>query len=926
MESRFAAHRHTALLGRAKECAALDRLVADVRRGEGRSLVLRGEAGIGKTALLEYLLGRASNCTIAQAVAVESEMELPFASLHQLVAPFLSRLERLPPPQRQALEVVFGLTAGASPDRLLIGLGVLSLLSEASEDRPLLCVIDDAQWLDEASAWTLAFVARRLLAEPVGLVLAARSAERDLRHISKLEIAGLKDADARALLDSAVRVVLDEQVRDRIVVETRGNPLALLELPRGLTVTELAGGFGSAAGRDLSGRISDSFLGRLDALSDEAHQLVLLAAAEPTGDPLLLWRAAARLGIPRAAADDAEAQGLIAIADRVAFRHPLVRSATYRSAAVEDRRAVHFALAEATDKDADPDRRAWHLAASTAGPDEQIALELERSAARAQARGGLAAAASFLERAVVLTAAPAQRADRALAAAEASMRAGALDAAGRLLGNAEIGPLQELGRARVNLLRGKIALLSTWGSRATPLLLKAAEQLERIDPNLAREAYLDAWGAALFAGRFNTGEGLLEVSLAARSAPPPDGAPAASDLLLDGLAILVTEGYSAAAAPLKRASRMITEQPLSLEACLRWGWLTTLPTYTLWDEERQHTDGTMQLETLRSAGALGPLIYALTTLDLLAVRCGDFVSAEESIAEIATLSEATGTVGPPQSAMRLAAFRGREPQARALIDSVREEALAMGQDVMVELTDWSLAVLFNGLGRYADVVAAARGAVEEDSRNPFISTWTAIEVLEAAARNGDPLLARAALERVAAETECAGSESALGILARSRALLSDGETADRLYQEATERLGRSRLRPDLARAHLLYGEWLRRGSRRVDARAQLRLAHEHFTAIGMEAFAERARIELLATGERVRKRTPETRDELTPQERQIATLARDGLSNPEIGGRMFLSTRTVEWHLRKVFAKLGIRGRGELAKALPSSDAELARA
>ena len=440
----------TGLRGRASECALLDDLVSAIRRGESRSLVLRGEAGIGKTALLEYLIASASDLTVVRAVGVQSDMELAFASLHQLCGPLLDRLERLPAPQRQAMEIVFGLSAGGAPDRFLVGLAVLSLFSEVAEQRPLLCVVDDAQWLDQASALTLAFVARRLLAEPVGLVFAAREPGEELRHVPELEVHGVRNGDARALLSSAVRFKLDERVRDRIIAETRGNPLALLELPRGLTATQLAGGFGLLGAQALTGRIEESFVRRLEALSDDARRLLLVAAAEPVGDPLLLWRAAERLGIRPAAAEAAEADGLLAIGERVTFRHPLVRSAVYRSAAVEDRRAVHLALAEATDREADPDRRAWHLAAAAAGPDEQVALELERSAGRAQARGGLAAAAAFLQRAVALTQDPAKRADRALAAAQASLQAGAFDAALGLVATAEAGPLDEFQRARVD--------------------------------------------------------------------------------------------------------------------------------------------------------------------------------------------------------------------------------------------------------------------------------------------------------------------------------------------------------------------------------------------------------------------------------------------------------------------------------------------
>jgi DNA-binding CsgD family transcriptional regulator len=914
--------RQLALLGRAGECAALDDLVSAIRGGESRALVMTGEAGIGKTALLQHLLDSAADVTVIRAVGIESEMELAYASLHQVCAPLLDHLRRLPAPQREALEIVFGLSPGAPPDRFLVGLGVLSLLSDAAEARPLVCVVDDAQWLDHVSALTLAFAARRLLADRVGFVFAAREPGEELKHLRRFEVRGLRNGDARALLSSVVRFKLDEQVRDRIIAETRGNPLALLELPRGLTATQLAGGFAIPETETLSGRIEANFGRRFEALAGETRRLLMLAAAEPVGDPLLLWRAAAQLGIDRAVARRADSDELLEVRDRVIFRHPLVRSAVYKSAPVDERRAIHLALAEATDREADPDRRAWHLAAAAAGPDETVARELEHSAGRAQARGGMAATAAFLERAAGLSGDPTRRAQRALAAADASLQAGAFNPALELLATAESGPLDELQLARVELLRGEIALFSTQLSNAPPLLLQAAQPLERLDVKLARDTYLDAWGAALLAGRLTTGVGLLEVSLAARSAPRPDGPPRPSDLLLDSLATLIIDGREAAKPLLQKATRTFAKDPSTTEASLRWGWLTVVPTYALWDEDSTYALCARQLDTIRRAGALALLQLELATFDLLAVRCGDFASAEGAITEADALSKATGAGLASASAMRLAAFRGRE-EARTLITAARHEASAAGQGVVVEQTEWLLALLCNGLGRYPEAVAAATGTREDRPEELFVSTWTAIELVEAAARSDRPLVAQAALERVNAATSFAGTDSALGILARCRALLSGGEAADELYRESIERLGRSRLRPELARAHLLYGEWLRCERHRVDARDQLRAAYDQFTSIGMEGFAERARAELIAAGEKVREQPFKSSDELTPQERQIAQLARDGLSNPEIGARLFLSPRTVEWHLRKVFTKLGIRSRRELANALASSASQL---
>jgi DNA-binding CsgD family transcriptional regulator len=898
------------LRGRARERAALDKLIEDVRGGESRSLVVRGDAGIGKTALLEYLIGSASDFTVIRAMGVESDMELAYASLHQLCGPVLSRLERLPAPQREALERVFGLAAGAPPDRFLVGLAVLSLLSDAAEARPLLCVVDDAQWLDQASALTLAFVARRLLAEPVGLVFAAREPGPELQHVAALEVPGLRNGDARALLRSAVRFKLDEGVRDRIIAEMRGNPLALLELPRGLTMTQLAGGFGLPATQALTGRIQESFVRRVSAVSDDARRLLLLAAAEPVGDPLLLLRASEQLGI-MVSAVDAETDGLLTLSQRVTFRHPLVRSAVYGTAPVQERRAVHLALAAATDPEFDPDRRAWHLAKAAAGPDEQVAVELERSAGRAQTRGGAAAAAAFLQRAVALTADPARRADRALGAAQASLQAGAFDAALAFLATAESGPLDEVQRARVDLLRGNVAFASGAAADAPPLLLKAARELEQLDLRLARETYLTAWGAASMAGQGNV---ILEIWRAVQALAPPLGTPGPLELLLDGMAELTTEGHAAATPTLQRAAEALAEIPA--EDALRWGWAAIAPSTTLWDDEGMRAISTRQVKIVRDAGVLAQLPLHLASLAMSTSWTGDLAGVVSLIAEADSVAVATGTPFPPFTSMRLLALQGREADTSALTSAVL--ASVGGQGIAAANAHWAAAVLYNGLARYEEAASAARQA-SLNTFEPWVSTFALPELVEAAARGGDAELAREALERLAVSTQHCGTDFGLGVEARSRALLNDGPAADDLYRKAIERLSRTRLRPELARAHLVYGEWLRRENRRVDARQQLRAAHEMFAAIGMEAFAERARNELQASGENVRKRTVETRDDLTAQERQIARLARDGLSNPEIGARLFLSPRTVEWHLRNVFNKLGIRSRRELAGALPSS-------
>jgi DNA-binding CsgD family transcriptional regulator len=907
------------LLGRRNECEALERLLAEARAGRSSVLVLCGESGAGKTVLLEYVRERASGFRIAQAGGVESEMELPFAGLQQVCAPLLDRLEHLPGPQRDALRLAFGLSEGAAPDRFLVSLAVLSLLSDVAEERPLVCLVDDAQWLDQASVQSLAFVARRLMAEPVALVFSVRESgdERALVGLPQLAVEGIGDRDARRLLASAVHGRLDEQVRDRIVAETRGNPLALLELPRGLTPAELAGGFGLPYARPLASRIEQSFLRRLRSLPDETQQLLLAAAAEPVGDPVLLWRAAGLLGIPASAAAPAETAGLLRIGVRAAFRHPLVRSATYRLADLDERRRVHRALADATDPEVDPDRRAWHRAQAASGPDEAVAGELERSADRAQRRGGLAAAAAFLERAVALTPHLARRGQRAVAAGQAKMASGAPDEALELLSIAERSPLDELHRARVDLVRAQIAFAVNRGSDAPPLLLNAAKRLEPLDVNVARDTYLEAIFAALFAGRLGKAGGLLEAAEAARSAPPATQPPRAADLLLDGYALTITDGYAVGAPILQRAVRAFGSEDTATDEVLRYAFLASYAAQATWDEEGYRALPTRQIQLARDAGALSVLPLTLTMRIGAHLHAGELATAASLVEELNEVAEATGAEIPPYAALALAAWHGREAEASALMQASMTAVVARGEGIGVTFIEWLTAVLYNGLGRHPDALAAAGPASEhpEELQSPL---WLQ-ELVEAAVRSGKPEQAAAALEELSQMTAIIGTDWAFGIEARSRALLSDGDAAERLYCKAIEHLARTEARVELARAHLLYGEWLRHEGRRVDARDQLRTSHDMLGSIGAEAFAARAARELAATGVTVRKRTVETRDELTPQEAQIAGLARDGYTSPEIGAQLFISPRTVEWHLRKVFAKLDIRSRKQLQTALPDT-------
>jgi DNA-binding CsgD family transcriptional regulator len=905
------------LLGRRDECAVLDRLLEDARAGRSGVLVVRGEAGIGKTALLEYAVDAASDLRVLRAAGVESERELAFAALDQLCAPLLDQLDRLPGPQREALQITFGLAVGAVPDRLYVGLSALSLFSEAAHKRPLLCLIDDAQWLDRASAQALAFVARRLLAESVLIVFAAREPGDLLTGLPELVVDRLRDDDARKLLASVIPGRLDKRVADQLLAETRGNPLALLELTRGLSSAQLAGGFGLPSAVLVPSRIEERFIQRLEVLPEDTRRLLLVAAADPAGDRALLWRVAEGLGITDPVLEPAESAGLLQIGGGVRFRHPLVRSAVYRAATPPERRRVHRALAKGTDTRADPDRRAWHLAAATTGLDEDVAAELERAAGRAQARGGLAAAAAFLARAATLTPDPATRAGRALAAAETSLAAGSLDDALHMLAVADEGPLSDLERGQADLLRARIAFASSRSSDAPPLLLDAARRLDGIDIALARDTYLEALAAAMFAGRFGLpGSGVIDVASAAQAAPRPVGPPRPADVLLDGLAALFTEEFAQAVPILRRAHRAFDADRRSPPEQLRWLWLASASAQHIWDDQYALALADRHVRLTREADALGELPLALTQRVFVHVFAGELGAAEALVGESHAAMESIGGALVPYAAVALAALRGRESEAASLIERGRSDGFQRGEGVGLTVLDWAEAVLDNGLGRHAQARAVALRVVNHP-QDISSSNWGMVELIEAAARSGSPEVALAAQRRLVDTTEICGTDWALGIKARSSALLADNASAEELHVEAIERLQRSSVRIELARAHLLYGEWLRRERRRVDARERLRTAHEMFTDMGVEAFAGRARRELLATGERVRMRTVETREELSSQEAHIARLARDGLPNAEIGERLFISQHTVAYHLRKAFRKLGITSRNELSHALP---------
>lgn len=911
------------LHGRGAECAALTDLIAQVRSGTGRTLVLRGEAGVGKTALLDHTSTAATDFLIVAIAGVQSDMELAFAGLQQMCAPLMSHLDKLAAPQREALSVAFGYGTGPTPDRFLVGLAVLSLLAAAADERPLLCLIDDAQWLDQVSVQTLAFVARRLLAERVAMVFAIRDGYAELLPgLAELVVTGLSDADARELLESVMIGGIDPRVRDRIVAETRGLPLALVDVPRTATATELAGGFWIAGKRSSTAAIEAGFIQRITALPSDTQRLLLVAAAEPVGDAALFLRAAARLDIPVDALAPAEAAGIIEFGHRMRFHHPLMRSAAYRAAELGDRRTAHRALAEATDPQADPDRRAWHAASATSGPDDVVAAELEASAGRAQCRGGIAAAAAFLERAAVLTLDPELRAARAIAAAQSKRDAAAPEAAYELLSLAEAGPLSALQRAQVVRMRAQMDFVrSRAPSTGAPLVGAAAEQLLQaargladLDDELARETYLESLTAAMYAGRLGDQALLSRVAaagLAAVSGLTELQRPV--DHLLRGVATRIVDGPGTGSDDLRAALELWNEHAQRHPGqWLYWPFPIAQESaaHELWDDEMLERIATDTVRRARDAGALAALPPALGYRAGVHFYRGEFDSATRLIEESKTITASMGYAPVRYHTLMLAAWRGTLGEAEDIIEAAAGDGAARGEGRLLGLSDFSTAVLYNGLGRYEEALAAARRCCEYEDLGFY--GWCLYELIEAAVHAGDREAAAAALPEFEERAGSSGTDWGLGAVAAAQALLADNDDAEQAFVEAIERLERADIALHLSRARLSYGEWLRRANRRADARKQLSAAYELFSEMGAHGFAERARRELNVSGEKVRKQPVGSGDALTAQEEQIARLARDGLTNQEIGAQLFISTHTVEWHLRKVFVKLGITSRKKL--------------
>ena len=919
------------LLGRTRELETLDRLVRDVRDGQSRVLVLRGEAGIGKSALLDRVAAQAaqdSRLQVARAAGVEAESDFAYSALQQLCAPLLSHLDRLPQVQQDALRVAFGLSSGQAPELMLVGMAVLGLLAEAAAGSPLVCLVDDAQWLDLMSRLILAFVGRRLDAEAVALIFAERVADgrsepsSGMSGLPELAVTGLTDADARALLTEALPGPVDDRVRDRIVAETGGNPLALLELPRSRSSAELAFGFGGFGGfggfssqgghgshgshgtAGLATRVEDGFRRRVDALPPDTRTLLLVAAVEPVGDAPLLWRALRLLDVGPEAAAPAEAADLITMGAPVRFRHPLVRSAVWRGADAAALRAAHRALAEATDAERDPDRRAWHGAHAAVEPDEDVAAALERSADRALARGGRAAAGTFLERAAALTPEAQGRGRRALAAAQAYLDAGLPARVPDLLAAAELGRLNPLRRATAARLRAMATHVVNPGLGAIEPLLAAASELRDLDPAAARRTSLAALGSALSTGR-NDADGLRRAAeVVSGNLPPGDDA---TGKILRGLSTWATQGPVAAFAPLQKALASFTE-----DEDLPWLWFAADVAVELGDLQALLEITDRAVRFARTTGTLSILPSALTYRAAAVGYAGSFSQAEDLLAEAAAAEQAMGPATYRAGEAMVAAHRGSKQSALELAESMERDGEQRGLGRLIGLAAYARAVLHNGSGDYpAAMRAANRGLEYQDFAMHYCTLG---ELVEAATRAGEPTVAAQACEKLSDWAE-AGTPWALGAYAVADALTGAPKMTEDRYREAVEHFTHGGLESFAARTRLLFGEWLRRQNRRTQARDELRAAHTAAVEIGMEAFAERARRELLATGETVRKRTAGA-PVLTPQEAQIARLAAAGHSNAEIGAELFLSPRTVEWHLRNVFAKEGISSRRELGGAL----------
>jgi DNA-binding CsgD family transcriptional regulator len=911
------------LVGRTKEVGALEDVLAAVRDGLSRVLMLRGEAGIGKTALLDWAAGMAGDMRVARVAGVESEMDHGFAGLHQLLVPLLDGLDRLPVPQRAALRSAFGLAAGPPPDQFLVGLATLALITDAAASRPVLCVVDDAQWLDQASAEVLGFAVRRLLADRVGMLFAVQGREERaavFNGLPELPVGGLAERAAHELLAAAAGGPVDSRVSERIVAETAGNPLGLVEFGGELTAEERSGAVPLTGALRFGGRLEKLYLSQVRALPADAQTLLLVLAADQLGDPAKVWRAAGRLGIGPEVVELPAVERLVTGVPSLQFRHPLMRSIVYHGAPSMARLRVHQALAAVSDPVRDPDRRAWHLAQAMSGPHEEVAGELERSASRARSRGGWTSSAAFLERSAELTQDAARRARRLVAAADARLMAGETAAARALLDRAAPDVLDPVVSAQARRLEGNILFTAGESAAATSVLLEAARMVAPYDARLARDTLLDAFAAQLSSRR---AAGTAEVLQALQAVPRVTESQASTgDLLLDGFAAVAERRFAAGAGLLRQAvAAVMGGEPMPDDAPQRF-LAFRLAATELYDDAAWRELAGQWVARAHDRGAVAAMVIGLGFQSLSQLAEGHFAAAEATIAEARNAAEAMGNPtylsGMATMELEVLAWRGDQATARPLGARLLRTATDQGHGHRMQRMHRALAVLELGLGNFQEVLQHALAAAAGE---PVLSYRSSPDVLiEGTIRCGDRTAAAAALEAVAPWWQACDTPWSLGLLARCQALLADDGHAEDGYRLSIEHLRQCQVTPELARSHLLYGEWLRRQRRRRGAREQLRTAYELFGALGMEAFAHRAQAELRAAGEHADARRAWTPDTLTPQEAQIARLAAEGATNQEIAAQLFVSASTVDYHLRKVFRKLGVTSRAQLPHALRAPD------
>jgi DNA-binding CsgD family transcriptional regulator/tetratricopeptide (TPR) repeat protein len=908
------------LVGRSGDCGALDELVEGIRRGLSRSLVILGEPGIGKTRLLEYAMQAADGVRTVRIAGLEPELRLGFAALHRMLVPFLDRVGLLPDPQREALDSAFGLAAGPPVDRFLVSMSVLTLLAEIAAEQPLIWLVDDAHWLDRESVDVLGFVGRRLHADSTGLLFCAREASPGLAALEGLptrHLGGLEPAAARALLAATVSGPLNARVAARIINETGGNPLALRELAAHLTPDQLSGRSPLPPRLPVGRRLQGHFLRQAERLPPATGTWLLLASAASGDDLATLWRAAALLGLEPDAADPAVVQDIVSVNSRVAFRHPLIRSAVYEGARSGDRRRVHEALASIAGQDGNPDEAAWHRAAASVVPDEDVAAALERSAVRAERRGGYVAQATFLTRSAELTPDPRDRAVRLLAAAQAHLVAGDGALAEAMLDLAAP-RLAEAGlHVAAQRLRASIAVFFSRHKDAPGLLLDSVAAVDPPDAPLIRAMLFEALQAALVARQHTVGTTPVEVARAALQAPwNPALDPTATDLLLGGFATRIAVGYPEAVPLLRAAVEAFSASDQPTPAGIPATILVQFAADDLWDDQGRRAIFLRAEAVQRRHGALGALRVILAGLCTSELWAGRLDEAEARYFEAAEISVLIGIPAPASTGvlLDLRAWQGREAESRSLAATTEKWGEERGAPVLGFFALIGLTVLELSLGRYAE--ALSWGLRIYDGDPPGFGNRVLPEIVEAGVRAGDHRAARAALGRLADRATASGTPWALGMLARSRALLAPDIGAEAFYREAIAHLTRTSVRTELARAHLLYGEWLRRQKRRRDASAQLRTAYGMFDAMGAAGFARRTRAELIAAGGHPAEPAERAGLDLTPQETQIARLAAAGVTNAEIASRLFVTTSTVEYHLSKVFRKLSISSRRQLAAAL----------